>query len=146
LSSVKKIRTSLEELTGKKVKVEVEEITKPDLDAKLIADNIAQQIERRISHSRAMKRAIQQAMRQGALGVKIQVSGRLGGSEMSRREWQMEGRVPRNTLRSVIDYGFGEAYTTYGRIGIKVWVYTGEKLTNEIEQPEQTDVYVSPER
>jgi small subunit ribosomal protein S3 len=143
---VKKIRTSLEELTGKKVKVEVEEITKPDLDAKLIADNIAQQIERRISHSRAMKRAIQQAMRQGALGVKIQVSGRLGGSEMSRREWQMEGRVPRNTLRSVIDYGFGEAYTTYGRIGIKVWVYTGEKLTNEIEQPEQTDVYVSPER
>jgi small subunit ribosomal protein S3 len=139
---VKKIRQGLEVLTGKKVKVEVEEIEKPDLDAKLVAVNIAGQIERRISHSRAMKRAIAQALRQGALGIKIQASGRLAGSEMARREWQMEGRVPRSTLRSVIDYNTAEALTTFGRIGIKVWIYTGEKLQEE-EAPEITDVYVS---
>lgn len=140
--AVKKIRTGLEELTGKKVKVEVEEITKPDLDAKLVAENIAGQLERRIGHSRAMKRAISQAMRQGAQGIKIQASGRLAGAEMARREWQVEGRIPRNTLRSVIDYATAEALTTFGRIGVKVWIYTGEKLQEE-EAPEPTDVYVS---
>jgi len=141
-NTVKKLRVDLEAMTGKKVKVEVEEISKPDLDAKLVADNIVGQLERRISHSRAMKRAIQQAMRQGAQGVKIQVSGRLGGSEMSRREWQMEGRVPRSTLRSVIDYAAAEALTTYGRLGVKVWVYTGQKAQEDI--PELTaDAYVS---
>jgi small subunit ribosomal protein S3 len=141
-NTVKKLRLDLEAMTGKKVKVEVEEISKPDLDAKLVADNIVGQLERRISHSRAMKRAIQQAMRQGAQGVKIQVSGRLGGSEMSRREWQMEGRVPRSTLRSVIDYAASEALTTYGRLGVKVWVYTGQKAQEDI--PELTaDAYVS---
>jgi small subunit ribosomal protein S3 len=139
---VKVIRQGLEALTSKKVKVEVEEIEKPDLDAKLVAENIAGQIERRISHSRAMKRAIAQALRQGAQGVKIQVSGRLAGAEMARREWQMEGRVPRSTLRSVIDYATAEALTTFGRIGVKVWVYTGEKLMEE-EAQEPTDVYVS---
>ncbi len=139
---VKVIRQGLEALTKKKVKVEVEEIEKPDLDAKLVAENIAGQIERRISHSRAMKRAISQALRQGAQGVKIQVSGRLAGAEMARREWQMEGRVPRSTLRSVIDYATAEALTTFGRIGVKVWVYTGEKLMEE-EAQEPTDVYVS---
>jgi len=142
---VKLIRQGLEELIGKpnlKVKVEVEEIAKPDLDAQLVADNIAGQLERRIGHSRAMKRAISQAMRQGALGIKIQASGRLAGSEMARREWQMEGRVPRSTLRSLIDYATAQAYTTYGRIGVKVWIYTGEKTQQE-EQPEKTDVYVS---
>ncbi len=141
-NTVKKLRIDLEAMTGKKVKVEVEEISKPDLDAKLVADNIVGQLERRISHSRAMKRAIQQAMRQGAQGVKIQVSGRLGGSEMSRREWQMEGRVPRSTLRSVIDYAASEALTTFGRLGVKVWVYTGQKAQEDI--PELTaDAYVS---
>jgi small subunit ribosomal protein S3 len=140
--AVKKIRTGLEELTGKKVKVEVEEIEKPDLDARLVAENIAGQLERRIGHSRAMKRAIAQAMRQGALGIKIQASGRLAGAEMARREWQVEGRIPRNTLRSVIDYATAEALTTFGRIGVKVWIYTGEKLQEE-EAPEPTDVYVS---
>lgn len=140
--AVKKIRTGLEELTSKKVKVEVEEIEKPDLDAKLVADNIAGQLERRIGHSRAMKRAISQAMRQGAQGIKIQTSGRLAGAEMARREWQVEGRIPRNTLRSVIDYATAEALTTFGRIGVKVWIYTGEKLQEE-ETPEPTDVYVS---
>ena len=140
--SVKKVRTGLEELTAKKVKVEVEEIEKPDLDAKLVAENIAGQLERRIGHSRAMKRAISQAMRQGAQGIKIQASGRLAGAEMARREWQVEGRIPRNTLRSVIDYATAEALTTFGRIGVKVWIYTGEKLQEE-EAPEPTDVYVS---
>jgi len=142
---VKVIRQGLEDVIAKpnlKVKVEVEEIAKPDLDAQLVADNIAGQLERRIGHSRAMKRAISQAMRQGALGIKIQAAGRLAGSEMARREWQMEGRVPRSTLRSVIDYATSQAYTTYGRIGVKVWIYTGEKLQQE-EKPEKTDVYVS---
>jgi small subunit ribosomal protein S3 len=141
--AVKKIRTGLEDLTQKKIKIEVEEIEKPDLDAKLVAENIAGQLERRIGHSRAMKRAISQAMRQGALGIKIQASGRLAGAEMARREWQVEGRIPRNTLRSVIDYGTAEALTTFGRIGVKVWIYTGEKLAEDEEMPEATDVYVS---
>jgi len=112
--AVKKIRQGLETLTNKKIKIEVEEIEKPDLDAKLVADNITGQLERRIGHSRAMKRAISQAMRQGAQGIKIQVAGRLAGAEMARREWQVEGRIPRNTLRSVIDYGTSEALTTFG--------------------------------
>jgi small subunit ribosomal protein S3 len=140
--AVKKIRQGLEDLTKKKVKVEVEEIEKPDLDARLVAENIAGQLERRIGHSRAIKRAISQAMRQGAQGIKIQVSGRLAGAEMARREWQVEGRIPRNTLRSIIDYNTAEALTTFGRIGVKVWIYTGEKLQEE-EAPEPTDVYVS---
>jgi len=138
--NVKKMRQSLETLTGKKVKIEVEEIEKPDLDATLVARNIAGQLERRIGHSRAMKRAITQAMRQGALGVRVQVSGRLGGSEMARREWQVDGRVPRNTLRADIDYGTAEALTGFGRIGVKVWIYTGDKLD---ESQENADVYVS---
>jgi small subunit ribosomal protein S3 len=141
--SVKKLRQGLEEIAGqgKKVKVEVEEVAKPDLDAKLVAENIAGQLERRISHSRAMKRAIVQAMRQGAKGIRINVSGRLGGSEMARREWLVEGRVPRNTLRSDLDYGFAEALTTYGRIGVKVWIYKGEKLHEEPKNVEAIEVY-----
>lgn len=139
--SVKRLRTGLEELTGKKVRVEVEEIEKPDLDAKLVAENVANQLERRIGHSRAMRRAVGQAIRQGAEGIKIQTSGRLAAAEMARREWQMEGRVPRNTLRANIDYGTAEALTTAGRIGVKVWVYKGEVLPEEEAEP--TDVYVS---
>jgi small subunit ribosomal protein S3 len=142
-AQVKVLRQKLEELTGTRVKVEVEEITQPDLEAQLVAENIADQIERRISHSRAMKRAIGQAMRQGAQGIKIVVAGRLGGSEMSRREWQREGRVPLQTLRADIDFARAEALTTFGRIGVKVWIYKGEKLPEEIEVPEATDVYVS---
>jgi small subunit ribosomal protein S3 len=142
-AQVKVLRQKLEELTGTRVKVEVEEITQPDLEAQLVAENIADQIERRISHSRAMKRAIGQAMRQGAQGIKIVVAGRLGGSEMSRREWQREGRVPLQTLRADIDFARAEALTTFGRIGVKVWIYKGEKMPEEIEVPEATDVYVS---
>jgi small subunit ribosomal protein S3 len=141
--NVKIMRQDLEALTGKKVKIEVEEIDKPDLDATLVAENIAGQLERRISHSRAIKRAISQAMRQGAQGIRIQVSGRLAGAEMARREWAGEGRVPRNTLRANIDYGTAEALTTFGRIGVKVWIYTGEKLERDTPQVEPADVYVS---
>jgi small subunit ribosomal protein S3 len=142
-AQVKVLRQKLEELTGSKVKVEVEEITQPDLTAKLVAANIADQLERRINHSRAMKRAIGQAMRQGAQGIKIVCSGRLGGSEMSRREWQREGRVPLQTLRADIDFARAEALTTFGRIGVKVWIYKGEKMPEAVEVPEVTDVYVS---
>jgi small subunit ribosomal protein S3 len=142
-AQVKVLRQKLEELSGTKVKVEVEEITQPDLEAQLVAENIADQIERRISHSRAIKRAIGQAMRQGAKGIKIVVAGRLGGSEMSRREWQREGRVPLQTLRADIDFAKAEALTTFGRIGVKVWIYKGEKMPEAAEVPEATDVYVS---
>jgi small subunit ribosomal protein S3 len=142
-AQVKVLRQKLEELTGSKVKVEVEEITQPDLHAKLVAANIADQLERRINHSRAMKRAIGQAMRQGAQGIKIVCAGRLGGSEMSRREWQREGRVPLQTLRADIDFARAEALTTFGRIGVKVWIYKGEKMPETVEVPEVTDVYVS---
>ncbi len=129
--AVKELRQQLQKMTGKTVKVEVSEIDKPDLDAKLVADNVASQLVRRIGHSRAMKRAIMQAMRQGAGGIRIEVSGRLGGSDMARREWLFDGRVPRNTLRADIDYGFSEALTTFGQIGVKVWIYKGDILPGE---------------
>ena len=129
--AVKELRQKLQDMTGKKVKVEVSEIEKPDLDATLVAENVASQLVRRIGHSRAMKRAIMQAMRQGAGGIRIEVSGRLGGSDMARREWMFDGRVPRNTLRADIDYGFAEAKTTFGQIGVKVWIYTGDVLHDE---------------
>jgi small subunit ribosomal protein S3 len=144
---VKEMRQGLEELTEKKVKVEVNEIDKPDTDALLIAENIAGQLERRIGHSRAMKRAVSQAMRQGALGVKIEVSGRLAGADMARREWVTEGRVPRSTLRANIDFARAEALTTFGRIGVKVWVYKGEVLRDDRQKPAvepNKEVYVSP--
>ena len=129
--AVKELRQNLQEMTGKTVKVEVSEIEKPDLDATLVAENVASQLVRRIGHSRAMKRAIMQAMRQGAGGIRIEVSGRLGGSDMARREWMFDGRVPRNTLRADIDYGFAEALTTFGQIGVKVWIYKGDILPGE---------------
>ena len=139
-STVKGLRAQLRKLTDKAVKLEVEEIENPETNAKLIAENIASQLERRISHSRAMKRAVMQAMRQGAEGIRIEVSGRLGGSEMARKEKIFDGRVPRNTLRADLDYGFSEADTTFGQIGVKVWVYHGEILP---QKTESTDVYVS---
>lgn len=139
--AVKQLRQELEILTQKRVKVEVEEIPDPDMDAQLVAENITTQLERRISHGRAMRRAVTQAMRQGAEGIKIVVSGRLSGAEMARREWQRDGRVPLQTLRADIDFGFAEALTTYGRIGVKVWIYKGEVLPEQEQEP--TDVYVS---
>jgi small subunit ribosomal protein S3 len=141
---VKKIRTSLEALVGKKVDLDIKEISTPDTDAVLVAYNIADQLQRRIAYRRAMKRAIQQAMKQGAEGIKIEVAGRLGGAEMSRTVWLREGRVPLQTLRANMDYARAEAHTTYGRIGIKVWVYKGEAMPEVEEKAESTEgVYVS---
>jgi small subunit ribosomal protein S3 len=132
-ANVRALRQDLEKLSNKKVRIDVQEVERPELDAYLVAENIASQLQRRISHSRAMKRAATQAVRMGAEGIKLSCSGRLAGAEMARREWVMEGRVPRNTLRADIDYGFAEALTTYGRIGIKVWIYKGEVLPEVTE-------------
>jgi small subunit ribosomal protein S3 len=142
--NVKKIRVSLEALVGKKIDLEIKEIKSPDLDAYLVAENIADQLERRISYQRAMKRAIQQALRQGALGIRVEVSGRLSGAEMARAVNMREGQVPRQTLRADIDFSKSEANTTYGRIGVKVWIYKGEVLPDMEEQIQSTEgVYVS---
>jgi small subunit ribosomal protein S3 len=142
--SVKKLRASLEGLVGKKIDLDIKEIKSADLDAYLVANNIAEQLERRISYQRAMKRSIQQAMRQGAQGVRIEVSGRLSGAEMARTVNMREGRVPRQTLRADIDFARSEALTTYGRIGVKVWIYKGEVLPELEEKVEATEgVYVS---
>ncbi len=142
--NVKRLRRNLEEMTGEKIDLEVKEIKSPDLDARLVVENIASQLTRRISYRRAMQRSIQQAMRQGAEGAKVMVSGRLGGAEMSRSVWMREGRVPLQTLRADIDYAQGEALTTYGQIGIKVWIYKGEILPQVEEKTEATEgVYVS---
>ncbi len=127
--NVKILRQKLEALTsGKQVHVDVQEVEQADVDAKLVAENIVAQLEKRIYHTRAMKRAIRQAMRSGAQGIKIVCSGRLAGSEMARREWLREGQVPLQTLRADIDYARDEALTTYGRIGVKVWIYKGEVM------------------
>jgi len=142
--SVKSLRQHLEAMVGKKIDLEIKEIKSPDLDAFLVANNIAEQLERRISYQRAMKRAIQQAIRQGAQGIRVEVGGRLSGAEMARVVNMREGRVPRATLRADIDYHQTQALTTYGRIGVKVWIYKGELLPTVEEQVETTEgVYVS---
>ena len=124
------LKTELSKLMGVPVHVNIEEIRKPEIDAQLIADSIAQQLEKRIMFRRAMKRAMQNAMRLGAQGIKIMSGGRLNGIEIARKEWYREGRVPLHTLRADIDYGTSEAQTTYGIIGVKVWVYKGDRLAN----------------
>jgi small subunit ribosomal protein S3 len=144
--NVKQLRKKLEELVGKTIDVDIKEIENPDLDAFLVAENVARQIESRISFSRAMSRSIQRTMREGAEGIRVEVSGRLGGAEMSRTIHMREGRVPRQTLRADIDYALDEAATTYGNIGVKVWIYKGEVLPTleEEEESEAHDgVYVS---
>ncbi len=123
---IEKLRKELSDLMGVPTHVNVAEIRKPELDAQLVAESITQQLERRIMFRRAMKRAVQNALRLGALGVKVHVSGRLNGAEIARSEWYREGRVPLHTLRADIDYGFAEAKTTYGIIGVKVWIYRGD--------------------
>jgi small subunit ribosomal protein S3 len=141
---VKKIRVCLETLVGRKVDLDIKEIASPDTDAVLVAKNVADQLERRIAYRRAMKRAIQQAMKQGAEGIKILVGGRLGGAEMSRDVWLRDGRVPLQTLRANLDYAKAEATTTYGQIGVTVWVYKGETAPETEEKAEATEgVYVS---
>jgi small subunit ribosomal protein S3 len=142
--SVKIVRKSLEDLVGKKIELEIKEIKYPDLDAFLVAKNIAEQLTRRISYQRAMKRAIQQTMRQGAHGVRVEVAGRLSGAEMARTVAMREGQVPRQTLRADIDFAKSEALTTYGQIGVKVWIYKGEVLPEVEDKIEKTEgVYVS---
>lgn len=136
-SNVDRIRKLLENKVGRKVNVKIEEIKIPETDAHLIAESIAEQLQRRVSYRRAMKHAVQQAMRRGAKGVKIRLAGRLGGADMSREVKEMEGRVPLHTLRAQIDYSKVDAHTTYGRIGVKVWVYKGDKL------PERNDAVAS---
>ncbi len=142
--NIKGVRRELEKLVGKKIDLDIKEIKYPDMDAHLVASNIASQLERRIGYRRAMKRAIQQAMRQGAQGIKIEVSGRLGGADMARRMWLREGRVPLQTLRADIDYAQVHAFTSYSSIGVKVWIYKGEILPEVDDLAETTEgVYVS---
>lgn len=128
---VDKLRKDLGSKMGVPVHINIEEIRKPDLDAKLVAQNVAQQLERRVMFRRAMKRVVQNAMRQGAEGIKVQIGGRLGGAEIARSEWYREGRVPLHTLRADIDYATYEAATTYGILGVKVWIFKGEVIGEE---------------
>ena len=134
---IESLKRELATRLGVPVAVNIEEVRKPEIDAKLIADSITQQLEKRIMFRRAMKRAMQNAMRLGALGIKIMSSGRLNGIEIARREWYREGRVPLHTLRADIDYGFYEARTTFGRIGVKVWIYKGDVSGNRAERAAQ---------
>lgn len=128
---VDKLRKDLTQKMGVPVHINIEEIRKPDLDAKLVAQNVAQQLERRVMFRRAMKRVVQNAMRQGAEGIKVQIGGRLGGAEIARTEWYREGRVPLHTLRADIDYATYEAVTTFGILGVKVWIFKGEVIGAE---------------
>ena len=130
-AEVDNLRKELEAIAGGRVSVEVIEVKRPELDARLIAQSIAEQLEGRVAFRRAMRKAVQSARKSGAKGIRIQCSGRLGGAEMSRREWYREGRVPLHTLRAMIDYGFATAHTTMGSCGIKVWVYYGEVLPGQ---------------
>lgn len=137
-ADIEKLKKKLSDIAKTEVTINLVEVRKPEIDATLIADNIAQQIEKRVSFRRAMKRAMQSALRQGALGIRVNCSGRLGGAEIARMEWYREGRVPLHTLRSDIDYGLGVAKTTYGVVGIKVWVYKGEILEYGIQSLDKT--------
>ena len=125
------LKNEVQKLVKAPVQIDIREVRRPELDAQLVAENVASQLERRISFRRAMKRAVGMAMKFGALGIKVATAGRLGGAEMSRREWYIEGRVPLHTLRADIDYGFAEAKTTYGVIGVKVWIFKGEVLPSK---------------
>lgn len=131
---IETLRDAINKILKVPVHLGIEEVRKPELDAKLVAESIAQQLEKRVMFRRAMKRAVTTAMRLGAKGIKICVSGRLGGAEIARSEWYREGRVPLHTLRADIDYGLGEAFTTYGVIGVKVWIFKGEVLDKELAE------------
>ncbi len=131
-SEIDVLKNELKNLTGKEIWVEVEEIKRPDLDAKLVADGIAKQIERRVPFRRVMKKVLQSSMDAGAAGIKVQLSGRIGGAEIARTEWYKEGKIPLHTLRADIDYATGRAETTYGSIGVKVWINKGEEQVNRL--------------
>jgi small subunit ribosomal protein S3 len=134
-AGVEQLRKELEGLTKKQVNLNIVEVKSPELDAQLVAESVASQLEKRIAFKRAMKQAVQRAMRQGAKGIKVAVSGRLGGAEIARREWTWEGSIPLHTLRADIDYGFAQAHTTYGVIGVKVWIYKGQVLPQGRRRP-----------
>ncbi len=127
-AEIEKVKKEVQKLTSRNVNIDIKEIKRPDRDAQLVAENIAQSLENRVSFRRAMKQAMQRTMKSGALGIKASVSGRLGGADIARREFYSEGTIPLQTLRADIDYGFAEAATTYGRLGVKVWIYKGEVL------------------
>lgn len=131
-ADIEKLKDALQNLIGKAVSVNIKEEKKAQISSQLVAENVATQLERRVAFRRAMKKVMQGAQRSGAKGIKVSVSGRLGGAEMARTEWYLEGRVPLHTLRAKIDYGFAEAHTTYGIIGVKVWIFKGEVLTKGI--------------
>ena len=133
-SDIEKIKNNIAKITGNEVNVNIKEIKKPELDAYLVAENISQQLVKRVAYRRAMKRSMQSAIRLGAKGIKVMVSGRLAGNEIARTEWLRDGSIPSHTLRANIDYGFSEALTTYGIIGIKVWIYKGEVFEKDIEK------------
>ena len=143
-ADVEKLKNNLSKLVGKEIAVNIKEERKPQLSGQLAAENVAQQLERRVAFRRAMKRVMQNAIKSGAKGIKVSVSGRLGGAEMARTEWYLEGRVPLHTLRARIDYGFAEAHTTYGCIGIKVWIFKGEVLAKGI--PHEKEETSKPKR
>lgn len=145
-SEVDALRKDLHRMTRKQIKVNILEIKRPELDANLVAQSIAEQLRNRVAFRRAMKRALTSAMRSGAKGCKVQVSGRLGGAEMSRSEFYREGRVPLHTLRANIDYGFYEARTTFGRIGVKVWIYKGDITNKELAREQASQKSTRPER
>lgn len=136
-ADIEKMKKALTKMTETEVSINIVEVRKPEIDAKLIAEGIAQQIERRVSFRRAMKRAMQSAMRMGALGIRVNCSGRLGGAEIARMEWYREGRVPLHTLKADVDYALGVAKTTYGTCGVKVWVYKGDRKGYGEEQPKE---------
>ena len=131
-AEVEKLKKEVEVYTGKQVAIDIKEVRKPELDAQLVSENIALQLEKRVAFRRALKRAVSSGMRFGALGIKVQCSGRLAGAEIARTEWYREGRVPLGTFRANVDYGFAEAMTTYGKIGIKVWIYHGDVLPERV--------------
>jgi small subunit ribosomal protein S3 len=135
-AEVDKLKASLEKEYAGQVYINVKEIKKPELDAQLVSENVATQLEKRVAFRRAMKRSVQSALRLGAQGIKIMIAGRLGGAEIARTEWYREGRVPLHTLRAEIDYGFAEAHTTMGQIGVKTWIYKGELLPIQPLKPE----------
>jgi small subunit ribosomal protein S3 len=139
------IRADLEKLTGKQIQLNILEVKSPDMDAQLVAQGIAEQLNARVAFRRAMRKGMQGALRQGAKGIRVQCSGRLGGAEMSRTEFYREGRVPLHTLRANIDYGFYEAKTVFGRIGVKVWIYKGD-ITNKELAVQQANAPKRPER
>jgi small subunit ribosomal protein S3 len=134
-AEIENLKKEIQKLTPKEVSINIIEIRRPETDGQLTAENVAMQLERRVAFRRAMKKTVLSSMKLGAKGIKIQVSGRLGGAEMSRTEWYREGRVPLHTLRADIDYGFSEARTTYGMIGVKVWIYKGEVLPKAHSSP-----------